>query len=55
LLFWQPFNIEEGEWPYIFFFSLHEGNLTPNLDFGKPIQEIDKNILKTVSGLEIAN
>ena len=34
LLFWRPNAIIDGEWPYIFFFTLAEGKLLPNNDLG---------------------
>ena len=34
LLFWRPCEINQGEWPYIFFFTLAEGKLLPNNDLG---------------------
>ena len=30
LLFWIPFNLDAGEWPYIFFLQLSEGKLLTN-------------------------
>jgi hypothetical protein len=32
ILFWRPLDIDEGEWPYIFFLNVEEGNLFPNKD-----------------------
>ena len=37
LLFWRPFSINHGEWPYIYFLKLKEGKLTANTDLGSPI------------------
>jgi hypothetical protein len=34
MLFWRPFEIYKGEWPFIFFLKLEEGKLLPNKDFG---------------------
>ena len=37
LLFWRPFSIHEGEWPFIFFLKLSEGKLVTNKDLGSSI------------------
>jgi hypothetical protein len=37
LLFWRPWFIYEGEWPFIFFLKLEEGKLLPNKDFGASV------------------
>jgi hypothetical protein len=37
MLFWRPFSIHEGEWPFIFFLKLEEEKLLPNTNFGASI------------------
>jgi hypothetical protein len=55
-LFWRPWNIQSGEWPFIFFLKLDEGKLIANEDLGTPIQRIDLNkVHLTINGLEIAH
>jgi hypothetical protein len=34
MLFWRPYDLDKGEWPFIFFLKLEEGKLLPNKDFG---------------------
>ena len=41
LLFWGPWAIVDGEWPFIFLFKLDEGKVVANTDLGSPIQMID--------------
>ena len=37
LLFWRPYSIQFGEWPYIFFLKLVEGKLLLNKDLGASV------------------
>ena len=37
VIFWRPYRICEGEWPYIFFLKLMDGKLLPNNDLGASI------------------
>ena len=37
LLFWRPFALNEGEWPYIFFLKLEEGKLLLNKNLGASV------------------
>ena len=37
LLFWRPWSIIKGEWPFIYVFKLVEGKVIVNTDLGSPI------------------
>lgn len=37
MLFWRPFDLEEKEWPFIFFLKLVDGKLFPNKDLGPSV------------------
>ena len=32
LVFWRPYAVKDGEWPFIFFFKLKEGKLITSGD-----------------------
>jgi hypothetical protein len=37
MLFWRPFDLHKGEWPFIFFLKLEEGKLLANKDLGASV------------------
>jgi hypothetical protein len=37
MLYWRPYAIHYGEWPFIFFLKLDEGKLLPNKDLGESV------------------
>ena len=37
VIFWRPFEIIRGEWPYIFFFKLIDGKLLTSNDLGSSV------------------
>ena len=37
LIFWRPWNIIGGEWPFIFFLKLGIGKLVANSDLGPSV------------------
>ena len=37
LIFWRPWAINKGEWPFIYVFQLIEGKVVVNTDLGSPI------------------
>jgi hypothetical protein len=56
LLFWRPYRIKGGEWPFILLFKLAEGRLLPNYDLGASVQKIDRaKVSVFITTLEIAN
>lgn len=56
ILFWSPRALSEtGEWPYIYFLKLDQGQIYPNKDV-LALQKIDRDkVSTTINALEVYN